>query len=563
MILNKILSVRFFMPLLFVSGLIAAPRLELIQSALTVSVPTGAAAPTYAVDTFNTGDGTLNLTAASSVPWMVPTVGTSQLCGLRGGCYPVSIAFQTSSLAAGTYTGIITLSDPNAIDSPQTITVTAQVGGDVPSSLVFYLAPGGSTSTTFTTNGPITIKLANASWLTTTSAQSSTTAGYTTTITAKAGSSMAAAAYNGTVTVSGSSFAPDNKPIAVTLNVTTQPIAQASSSSLSFNAAQGTAAQTTNVAVTDAGEGTLTVSGVTAAAASSGTWLSATTVNGGIAVKADPTGLAPDIYTGTVTVASNGINGNIVIPVELTVAAQGPPVAFAGGVVNNGTFGSGEALAQGDIAAVFGSQFDFDAAQSASGLPLLTTLDGVQVMVNGVAAPLYYVSSGQINFEIPINAAAGGGTVQVVRNGTLGNLIYLDIAAQAPRFIVYDGGYGIMTTPQAVLTGIPSHPVNIGDTIVIYTIGLGPTTPPVPSGTASPSATLATVPGVTQVCFGVESLFHQAPCATPLFVGLTPNFVGLYQINVTIPPGIASGSSTMSLILENNIASDSVLLAVQ
>jgi uncharacterized protein (TIGR03437 family) len=562
-ILKNTLSVRFFMPLLFVSGLIAAPRLELIQSALTVSVPTGAAAPTYAVDTFNIGDGTLNLTATSSVPWMVPTVGTSQLCGLRGGCYPVSIAFQTSSLAAGPYTGIITLSDPNAIDSPQTITVTAQVGGDVPSSLVFYLAPGGSTSTTFTTNGPITTKLANASWLTTTSAQSSTTAGYTTTITAKAGSSMAAAAYNGTITVSGSSFAPDNKQIAVTLNVTTQPIAQASSSTLSFNAAQGTAAQTTNVAVTDAGQGTLTVSGVTATAASSGTWLSATTVSGGIAVKADPTGLAPDIYTGTVTVASNGINGNIVIPVELTVAAQGPPVAFAGGVVNNGTFGSGEALAQGDIAAVFGSQFDFDAAQSASGLPLATTLDGVQVMVNGVAAPLYYVSAGQINFEIPINAAAGGGTVQVVRNGTPGNLIYLDIAAQSPRFIVYDGGYGIMTTPQAVLTGIPSHPVNIGDTIVIYTIGLGPTSPPVPSGTASPSTTLATVPGVTQVCFGVESLFHQAPCATPLFVGLTPNFVGLYQINVTIPSGVASGNSTMSLILENNIASDSVLLAVQ
>jgi uncharacterized protein (TIGR03437 family) len=153
--------------------------------------------------------------------------------------------------------------------------------------------------------------------------------------------------------------------------------------------------------------------------------------------------------------------------------------------------------------------------------------------------------------------------VQVVRNGTPGNLIYLDIAALSPRFIVYDGGYGIMTTPQAVLTGIPSHPVNIGDTIVIYTIGLGPTSPPVPSGTASPSTTLATVPGVTQVCFGVESLFHQAPCATPLFVGLTPNFVGLYQINVTIPSGVASGSSTMSLILENNIASDSVLLAVQ
>src|SRR5580704_6568268 len=143
------------MPLLFVAGLSAAPRLNLTQTSLTVSVPTGTNGPSYTLDTFNIGSGTLSLQASSSVPWLVPTVGSSQVCGLRGGCYPVSIAFQTSSLAAGTYTGTITLSDPNAVDSPQTITVTAQVGGDVPSDLVFYLAPSGTTSVTFTSNGNI------------------------------------------------------------------------------------------------------------------------------------------------------------------------------------------------------------------------------------------------------------------------------------------------------------------------------------------------------------------------------------------------------------------------
>ncbi len=69
-------------------------------------------------------------------------------------------------------------------------------------------------------------------------------------------------------------------------------------------------------------------------------------------------------------------------------------------------------------------------------VPLQTTLDGIQVLVNGTAAPLYYVSPGQINFEIPIDAATGDGTVQVVRNGTAGNLVYVDINAQVPRFIV-------------------------------------------------------------------------------------------------------------------------------
>lgn len=563
MIFKNTLSVRFFMPLLLASGLSAAPRLNLIQTSLTVSVPTGTNGPTYTLDTFNIGSGTLALQASSSVPWLVPTVGSRTVCGLRGGCYPVSIAFQTSSLAAGTYTGFITLSDPNAVDSPQTISVTAQVGGDIPANLVFYLAPGGSTSATFTTNGPITAKVANATWLKTSTSANSSNGSYVTTVTATAGSSMAANAYNGTITISGSSFAADNKAISVTLNVSTQPIAQASSNSLSFTIAQGAPAQTVPVGVSDAGMGTLTVSGVTATAANSGTWLTAATVNGGVTVKADPTGLAVGNYTGTVTIASNGVNGNLVIPVELTVEAQGAPVASAGGVVNNGTFASGEPLSQGDIAAVFGNQFTFDAPQSAPSLPLQTTLDGIQVLVNGKAAPVYYTSAGQINFEIPIDAATGDGTVQVVRNGTAGNMIYVNINAQVPRFIVYNGGYGIMTTPAGALTGIPSAPVKVGDTIVIYAIGLGPTSPVVPSGTASPTSPLAVVEGSTKVCFGVEDPFHQAPCATPAFVGLTPNFVGLYQINVTIPSGIASGNNMMALIVEDNITSTSVLLAVQ
>ncbi len=167
MILKNTLSVRLFLPLLFVSGLSAAPRLNLIQNSLTVSVPLGTNGPKETLDTFNIGSGTLSLTASSSVPWLAPTVGTSQVCGLRGGCYPVTIAFDTASLTAGSYTGVITLSDPNAVDSPQNITVTAQVGGDVPNSLTFYAAPGSSTSATFTTNGPITAKVNNASWLTT------------------------------------------------------------------------------------------------------------------------------------------------------------------------------------------------------------------------------------------------------------------------------------------------------------------------------------------------------------------------------------------------------------
>jgi len=569
--LKNTLSMRFVPFLfLFAASLSATPRLELVQTSVTVPVVQGSNGPTQVIDSFNIGDGTLNLTASSSVSWLTATVGTNTVCGLSGGCYPISIALNTSSLATGTSTGTVTVADPNALDSPQSITVIVEVGGDVPGSLTFYVAPGGTTSSSFTTGSAVkTTVSASTPWLTVSSA---TSQGITTvTVQATASSSMAASAYNGTVTISGSKFAPDNQQVSVTLNVTAEPIVQASSSTVSFTIAQGANAQTTAIAVTDAGQGTLTISGVTAAAANSGTWLTVAFAPGPsdstvITITADPTGLTPNTYAGTVTIASNAVNPSVVIPVELTVVAQGPPLASAGGVVNNGTFGANEPLAQGDIVAVFGSQFTYGDAQGATSLPLQTIMNGVQVLVNGTAAPIYYVSPGQINFEIPIDASTangGGGTVQVVRNGQPGNLVYVDINAQAPRFIVYDGGYGIMTTPQGALTGIPSSPVKVGDTIVIYALGLGPTSPPVASGTASPSSPLAKVPGTTQVCFGVESPFHQSPCATALFSGLTPGFVGLYQINVTIPAGIPSGNSTISLLLVNNVESTPVQLAVQ
>ena len=572
MILKNVLSVRCLTLLLFVSSLSAMPRLNLIETSITVPVVQGSNGPTQYTYAFNIGDGALTLETSTNVTWLVPTVGSLTTCGLRGGCYPITIALNTSSLANGIYTGTLTLADSSALDAPQSISVTVQVGGDVPGNLTFYLAPGGSTSTSFTTGSTVTTKVtAGSPWLTVSSASSQ---GVTTvTVKATASASMAATSYNGTVTISGSKFAPDNKPVSVVLNVTTEPIVKLSSSAVSFDIAQGANKQTTPVAVTNAGQGTLTVSSVKAAAANSGTWLSAATVAGGITVTADPTGLSPNTYTGTVTIASNADNSSVAIPVQLTIVPQGPPLANAGGVVNNGTFGGNESLAQGDIVAVFGSQFTYDAPQGATSLPLGTKLNDVQVLVNGIAAPIYYVSPNQINFEIPIDASIGkptvgfgpdgAGTVQVVRNGQPGNLVYVEINAQVPEFILYDGGYGIMTTPAGALTGIPSNPVKVGDTIVIYAVGLGPTSPPVASGTASPTKPLAEVPGTTQVCFGVVTPFSKVPCAKPFFTGLTPNFVGLYQIDVTIPAGVASGNTTVSLILVDNVESGPALLAVQ
>jgi len=566
-VVKNILSIGCFG--LFLVGLTAplsaAPRLSLSQTAFTVTTVPGSNGPAQSVDAANLGDGSLNLQVSSNVTWLVPTVGASHNCGTgTGTCITVQIALQTASLAKGTFTGKVTITDPNAIDAPQFVTVTAQVGGTVPDKLEFFLPPGGSASSTFTTGSPVATTVSNSPWL------SIAVNGLGTflfnvpyAITASAAPNMPVGDSNGTVTLTGSSFAPDNKTVNVTLHVTTSPIVQLSSKNVTLNIAAGAAKQTTFVGVSNAGQGSLSISNVSATTASGGSWLTAATAQNGslISITADPTGLSPGTYQGTVTVASNGANSSVTIAVQLVVEPTTPPVAFAGGVVNNGTFGGGEPLAQGDIVAIFGDQFTTGSPANASALPLPTNVGGTQVLVNGTPAPVYFVSAGQVNFQIPFEASLGAGTVTVVRNGQQGNQVFVNIADRVPRFLSFGGGFAIMTDASGTLTGYPGHPVKAGDIVVIYVIGLGQTSPPVTSGTASPTSPLAQAPP-TKACYGFSTPFGAAPCTDVQFSGLTPGFVGLYQINTQIPATQPSGTVPFSFTV-NGIQSNYVQLSVQ
>jgi uncharacterized protein (TIGR03437 family) len=543
----------------------AAPRLALTQTAFSVTVAAGADGPTQTVDTANIGDGALSLQTSSSVSWLTASLGARHSCALGATCTPVPIALKTSALAKGTFTGTVTITDPNAIDAPQFVTVTVQIGGSVPDKLEFFVAPGGSASSAFITASTVTTSTTGGPWLSIAldgSGSFKFNVPYRVTATALSG--MGVGDSNGTVTLSGSSLASDNKTFPVIMHITTQPILQTNAGTVQFRAVQGsTTKQTIPVPVTNSGQGTLSISGVTAMAAT-GTWLSAAPVNNGaaIGITVDPTGLSPNAYPGTVTVASNAANASVTIPVQLVVAAQSAPVSFVGGAVNNGTFASGEPLAQGDIAAVFGDQFTLGDPQLASNTPLPKDLAGTQVFVNDQQAPLYFSSAGQIDFEVPFEVMPGPATVRVDRSGQRGNSIFVNIVASAPRFILFNGGpYAIMQTPDGVLTGIPTHPVKAGDVIVIYTIGLGPTTTAVQTGAPAPGApSLANVNGV-KVCFRLNTPFSEPNCADAAFAGLTPGFVGLYQVNANVPT-VPSGDIQLSFLV-NGVISNFVQISVQ
>lgn len=534
--------------------LTAAPKLRLDKTAIgPVSVATGTNGPLQVVNALNAGDSPLNLQAASSVPWLTATVQPRQPCGTLGAnCNPINIALNTSGLPAGTQTGSILVTDPNALDAPQTITVTVAVGGNVPNSLTFFLPTSGAEVTqSFTTARNVSTTVTQPPQVSLSVAApggGSFASVFSYTVTAKANAGAAPGTYNGTILVAGSPIGAENKSVPVTFNVTDQPIASPFAIS-TFRIAQGAAKQTQSIRLSNLGTGAVTVASATVATTSGGAWATTALVNGFAGVTVDPTGLAPGSYQGTVTIVSNAANGTITVPIALEIIASGTPVVQAGGVVNNATFEPGLLLAQGELPAIFGEQFTTGEPLLASTLPLPTTLGGATVFINDQPVPIYYVSAGQINFQVPFDAATGEGTLRVDRGGQRGNTVTIAIARSSPRLLIaVNQAVQVVSTPfvcnsAGQCIGGASTPVQTGTVVTIYSLGLGPTNPPVASGAAAPLSPLAVVPGVNKVFFGAGGLFNDPVSQTPQFVGLSPNFVGLYQINVEIPANAPRGAS--------------------
>jgi uncharacterized protein (TIGR03437 family) len=540
------------------------------------SIAIGSNGAPQTVEAWNAGDGSLSLQVSSSAAWAVATVGAARACSTRlGTCLPIQVALQTASLAKGTYTGTVTLGDPNAIDAPQTVTVTAQIGGDVPDQLVLYAAPGGLATAKITTNQYVSMSVATQNgqpWLAVAgNGVGSFNFGVTYTISAAPPAGMAPGDTHGSLGVFGSSFAPDNKTVDVLLHVTTSPIAAASAPSLAFHIAQQTAKQAQSLAIANAGTGALVVSGATAATAAGGSWLSAECSGAAVSVAADPTGLSAGVYQGSITVATNAANGTLTIPVRLEVVPQSPPVAAYRGTVNAATFLPDDPIAQGDIMALFGDQLAYDGPQSAAAIPLATRLGNTRVLVNGQAVPLYYTSYGQINFQMPFETPVGQALVQVERDGQAGNTVAVQVASLGARILPF-GEYGVIQNfsrgnelPMPPTPGVPSGRAQRGDVLVIYAFGLGATSPAISTGAGAPSLEpLARITTPVTVHFGPRTMFDEGIPATPDYAGLAPTLVGVYQLNVTIPANAPTGDRVpLWLEVGSSEISNTVLIAIQ
>jgi uncharacterized protein (TIGR03437 family) len=198
-------------------------------------------------------------------------------------------------------------------------------------------------------------------------------------------------------------------------------------------------------------------------------------------------------------------------------------------------------VSPGALATVFGQDLsDVTGVVVAGTNPLPLTLVGVSVTVNGIPAPIFSVAyangEDQISFQVPYGTPTGPGAadVQVLDYGQVVATITTDSFTEDPGIFMYRGDYAVAQASDYSLIG-PDNPAIPGEAIILYTTGLGPLNLVLPDGYGAPSNPLAYTQDPFQVIIAGEP-------AQVFFSGLAPGFVGLYQINLTLPRDLPPGN---------------------
>lgn len=232
-------------------------------------------------------------------------------------------------------------------------------------------------------------------------------------------------------------------------------------------------------------------------------------------------------------------------------------------VVNGASFRKAtepnSAIAPGAIVAIFGSNLA-SATQVALSVPLSTTLLDTSVTFNGTPAPLFFVSSEQINLQVPFEVPVGAGTVSVqVRRGSATSATQqAGLAAASPGIFAINTqgtGAGAILHADTFALVSDSNPARPGEFLSIFCTGLGPLKTPVASGGLPP------VPPPETISTPLVNIAGLA--AQVSYSGLAPGFAGLYQVNVQVPAGTPAGSAQTLQIIINGVPSNTVTIAVR
>ena len=197
-----------------------------------------------------------------------------------------------------------------------------------------------------------------------------------------------------------------------------------------------------------------------------------------------------------------------------------------GGIVIHG--GVSPNVSPGSLVDIYGVNLASSPTSADSSAPSLpTTLDNVQVTVNGAPAPLIYVGPSQIIMQVPYATAAGAAQVVVTSNGVASPAAAMTVQPAAPSILTYNGNRAVVQN-QDYSINESNNGSKPGDVAIVYLIGSGPVNPAVPTGAFAPNSPLSNETLNTKVTVGGVN-------APVIFSGMAPGFAGLVQINFQIP----------------------------
>ncbi|MGB7722530.1 MAG: hypothetical protein WBL65_21705, partial [Bryobacteraceae bacterium] len=214
------------------------------------------------------------------------------------------------------------------------------------------------------------------------------------------------------------------------------------------------------------------------------------------------------------------------------VASTGGPQIAAAGI---SALGGLQALSPGGLTIIEGT--NLTAAEWAGGVPLPRVIGNTFVSVDGVRSPLLSTATGSMEFEVPCDIPVGDASIVVSSSGDMSGTVDMAVEAATPAIwaAVHGDGSAVLAT----------SPVIAGETISLYATGLGALSVNLPIGAPGPTAPTAATAGLPQILLG------GAPLAVT-FSGLAPGYVGLYQVNASIPSAPAQGGFTGPFTLTIN-----------
>lgn len=184
-------------------------------------------------------------------------------------------------------------------------------------------------------------------------------------------------------------------------------------------------------------------------------------------------------------------------------------------------------------------------------LPTSTPRGEVYVQMQGRRLPLFFVSPGQINVLIPPDTVPGLKEITVHRDLTAGLPVVIRVESEAPEFFRIAEGFAAATHLDG-RTVSAQAPAEAEEVIVIYGTGFGALL------VAEEGVLVPTRP--SEVRRGREYRFTvdgvELAANAVLYVGVTPGFAGLCQVNVKLPGELEENAQIGIGLGENRSARD-------